>query len=447
MSHLRPATSTVRGNIKLAGHLGGSADSPTVGNHSAIGSGDLHTEYAKADGTRAFTGVVGGVTPTQDAHLATKGYVDTAIEGLDVKGSVACATTANITLSGEQTIDGILTSSSFVLVKNQTDPIQNGRYRSAAGAWSRADDMAAGKGAAGAFCWVEGGTANGDSGWACTSDLGSDVVGTDALTFAQFSGAGQVTAGAGLTKTGNTLDVGAGNGITVNADDVAVNGSAVAGDGLKEGASSHQVAIDASAIAGTGLEDDGSENLRIAAAAAGNGLTGGAGSALSVQAEDATISVGASGIKASVADATGAATAAGAGGSATSMARSDHLHSSVPAVDGENAGDATHRWDTFVRELHLGAGTEKTSAYTVTDGDTVLIGDAGTGAFVFTLPAATNGRVLYFKKIDSSANAIGLTPNGAEDIDGATGASAVSLTAQFESFTLVGAAGKGWLVF
>src|SRR5881394_769271 len=57
--------------------------------------------------------------------------------GLQVHDAVACATTANVTLSGEQTIDGVATSGSAVLVKDQTDAKQNGVYTTSSGAWSR----------------------------------------------------------------------------------------------------------------------------------------------------------------------------------------------------------------------------------------------------------------------------------------------------------------------
>jgi hypothetical protein len=77
------------------------------------------------------------------------------------------------------------------------------------------------------FVFVEEGTANGDSGWVLSTD-GAIVVGTTALAFSQFSGAGQIVAGNGLTKTGNTLNVGAGTGITANADNIALTGQALA---------------------------------------------------------------------------------------------------------------------------------------------------------------------------------------------------------------------------
>jgi hypothetical protein len=161
--------------------------------------------------------------PTAAQDAATKAYVDAVKTGLDVKDSVRVATTANITLSGTQTIDGVdVEAGDRVLVKDQTDGSENGIYVVAAGAWSRAADADSdAEVTAGMYCFVTEGTVNGDTGWVLiTND--PITLGTTSLAFAQFTGGGDVTAGAGLTKTGNTLDVGAGTGITVNADDVAV---------------------------------------------------------------------------------------------------------------------------------------------------------------------------------------------------------------------------------
>jgi hypothetical protein len=170
---------------------------------------------------------------TNTTQLATTAFVTSAVDaarsGLDVKASVKAATTANITLSGTQTIDDIaLVATDRVLVKNQTTASENGIYVVASGSWTRSTDADTNaEVTSGMFTFVEQGTANADSGWVLTTD-GAIVVGTTDLTFVQFSGAGQIIAGAGLTKTGNTLDVGAGTGITVNADDVALTGQALA---------------------------------------------------------------------------------------------------------------------------------------------------------------------------------------------------------------------------
>lgn len=162
--------------------------------------------------------------PTQATDAATKGYVDGVAQGLDIKDSVRAATTANITLSGTQTVDGVaLTSGDRVLVKDQTTASENGIYEVFTGSWQRTEDFDEdSEVTAGAFTFVEEGTENADTGWVLSSD-GVLTVGTSDLDFTKFSTAGEITAGAGLTKTGNTVDVGAGSGIIVNTDDVAVD--------------------------------------------------------------------------------------------------------------------------------------------------------------------------------------------------------------------------------
>jgi phage-related tail fiber protein len=163
-------------------------------------------------------------TPTADTDAATKAYVDASRSGLDVKASVRAATTANITLSGTQTVDGVaLIAGDRVLVKDQSTASANGIYVVAASTWSRSTDADTDAEVhAGMFTFVEEGTVNADSGWVLSTN-NPIVVGTTPLTFAQFSGAGQITAGAGLTKTGNTIDaVGTADRITVNADSIDI---------------------------------------------------------------------------------------------------------------------------------------------------------------------------------------------------------------------------------
>lgn len=161
--------------------------------------------------------------PTSDQDAATKAYVDAARSGLDVKQSVRAATTANITLSGTQTIDGVsVIAGDRVLVKDQSTASQNGIYVVAAGSWSRATDAdSSTEVTAGMFTFVTEGTTNADSGWVLTTN-DTITLGTTSLAFAQFSGAGQITAGAGLTKNGNTIDVATASTarIVVNADSI-----------------------------------------------------------------------------------------------------------------------------------------------------------------------------------------------------------------------------------
>ena len=160
--------------------------------------------------------------PTNDQDAATKSYVDAARSGLDVKQSVRVATTEFIALSGTQTIDDVsVIAGNRVLVKDQ-GAATNGIYDVAAGSWSRSTDAdSSAEVTAGMFTFVSEGTANADSGWVLTTN-DTITLGTTVLSFAQFSGAGQITAGSGLTKSGNTLNVGTASSsrIVVNSDDI-----------------------------------------------------------------------------------------------------------------------------------------------------------------------------------------------------------------------------------
>lgn len=145
-------------------------------------------------------------TPSADTDAATKGYVDALKQALDIKDSVRVATTANITLSGTQTIDGVsVIAGDRVLVKDQSTGSQNGIYVCAAGSWTRSTDAdSSAEVTGGMYVFVNEGTANADSGWVLTTN-DAITLNTTALVFTQFSGAGQITAGTGLTKSGNTI--------------------------------------------------------------------------------------------------------------------------------------------------------------------------------------------------------------------------------------------------
>ena len=167
--------------------------------------------------------------------LVTKGYVDAVKQSLDIKDSVRVASTGNVSLtSGSSdleagdTIDGVtLVAGDRVLLKNQSTASENGIYVAVAsgGTPARSDDAnASADVTSGMFVWVEEGTSNGDQGYVLTTNNVITLNTTD-LTFTQFSGAGQITAGNGLTKSGNTINVVPDNvTLSVTADEIKLKG-------------------------------------------------------------------------------------------------------------------------------------------------------------------------------------------------------------------------------
>ena len=201
---------------------------------------------------------------------AAKAYADLVAAGLDYKESVFVATTANITLSGNQTIDGqSVTANKRILVKNQSTQSENGIYISSASGWARSSDFAAGSSEAGAFAYVEAGTVSGGLKYVCTSAAGSDVVGTNNITFGIYSGQDSTAAGDGLSKTGDTLSVDLdGSTLAVSASGVKVNAGGISNTEISNSAAIAVSKLAASTISGVTLGG----NLAALSLAANSGL-------------------------------------------------------------------------------------------------------------------------------------------------------------------------------
>ena len=154
---------------------------------------------ATTPSTAAFTSATVSSAPVNGNDVVNKTYLDYFATGLSWKQPVLCGTTANITLSGVQTLDGIsAVAGSRVLVKNQTAAAQNGIYISAAGAWSRSTDTNDWDELLSAIVFVESGTTLAGSAWYCTAQPGG-TIGTTAINWSNFSVASVYTAGTGLT--------------------------------------------------------------------------------------------------------------------------------------------------------------------------------------------------------------------------------------------------------
>jgi len=304
----------------------------------SIEESKLANTFIRADGANQFTAdqsmngfrLLNLGTPTSGTDAATKTYVDNAITGLTWLPPVEYNIEYVKTTTGAPTGSGAVGEECLNTADN-TLYVHDGSSWGTSNALSSGDRFLFGP--------EDGTDSSGDNGsnihdnkiyeFDGTSVNSSTPVAGSALfskpddmafvydddtsEWIQFTGTGQIVAGSGLVKSDNVLNVGAGTAITVNADDIAVDVSALAGDGLEVSAntlrisaaaagngltggagsplavntgdgltiSSDQVVVVATDLAGTGLDVD-ANNLRISAAAAGNGLVGGAGSPLAV---------------------------------------------------------------------------------------------------------------------------------------------------------------------
>ncbi len=207
---------------------------------------ELDTEKAPL-ASPTFTGTVTVPAPSNGTDAATKAYVDATAQGLSIKASCRLATAAAlpaVTLVGSTlvavgvgvlTIDGqAVALNDRILVKDQVAGAQNGIYTcTTAGAslvafiLTRATDSDTSAEIVGGFTFIEEGTVNAAAGFVNTNS-GTITIGTTAITYTQFSGAGEIIAGAALTKTGNTLDVAVdGSSIEVSADALRVKAGGI----------------------------------------------------------------------------------------------------------------------------------------------------------------------------------------------------------------------------
>lgn len=242
---------------------------------AAIALSKLAEAVIQADGGQAFTAnqSMGGfaltnvLDPVSAQDAATRAWVLAQIGGISTSGITArAASTANLTLSGTQTVDGVsLSAADIILVKNQTAPEENGVYAVAAGAWSRVPGMDTWAEVPGTLVSVQQGTTLADTLWLSTADTGG-TLGTTAISFMQLPSPTDLLAGAGLTRTGQTFDVVAGDAsIVVNANELHAQLAANAGLELLGGGIG--VNTDDSSI-----EKDGSGNLRVKAGGVTNAM-------------------------------------------------------------------------------------------------------------------------------------------------------------------------------
>jgi hypothetical protein len=392
-THTGAVTGNVTGNLtgNVTGNVTAASGTSTFNNVTISGSLDMDA------GTSAT--ITGLANPVNDSDAANKGYVDALAQGIDAKASVVVATTANITLSGAQTVDGVsVIAGNRVLVKDQTLPANNGIYLCATGSWTRTTDADTYAELVAAFTFVEQGT-QANNGYISTITAGG-TLGTTPITFAQFSGAGQITAGDGLTKTGNTLNVGTASSgrIVVNSDNIDLATSGVTVGTYKSVTADAYGRITAgtnpTTLSGFGIADA----YTIAQIDTLFGSTSSAATSAAAAATSASnASTSASNASTSAGNASTSATAAAA--SATAAANTydqfDDRYlgskSTAPSVDNDGNALLTGAlyWNTAVNTLYVWTGSTWTQAAFTASGFATLTGTETLTNKTLTSPVLT----------------------------------------------------------
>jgi len=373
-NYLDSSTSLADADDKLDAQAKTNADAISTEATNRANADDLKVDLAgdTMGGNLGFAStyrITGLAEPVDSADAATKNYVDAFSAGLDPKESARLASTANIDLAtgGLIDVDGVtVVAGDRVLVRAQSTASQNGIYVAVdGGAWTRATDFdgtPANEVSGGSFCFVEEGTAYANMGFVVQWS-GNVTVDTDPINWVQFSGAGQITAGAGISKTGNEIYLNFGAGIVELPGD--------------------EIGIDLYATGGLHLTEDGTTSSTTAAAEIGIKLDG------------TTLTLGASGLKVSdtlTGDVSGIQTeldntqtgaGLGTGGSYVPHASGDYIDSAVSLSDADlimatqikfnadglaseitNRGNADTSIQNEVDAIETGAGLSAAGAYT-----------------------------------------------------------------------------------
>lgn len=370
-----------------------------------IDSGRLEANFLKSktlvlsdDQSAVIRGLA---APTQAYDAVNKQYADSLSAGLDPKQAVKAATIGSnlASLSGTMNLDDVaLGVGDRVLVKDQTNKINNGIYVVASGPWTRASDFDGtpdNEVKVGAYVFVQYGTVNASAGFIVTGidDTPADgniTVGTEQISFAQFNGAYHITAGDGLTKVGNTLSVVASDlvkalsGLAAESNNFKVILDSTGNQGLTFNAAGEIKVVEDNIIdTAYALKTDGTTKkiqinvdsaggLQIASSAIGIKLNSAAlalsGSGLAVVVDNSSIEVNSSNGLQVKAD-----------GIKDTMIDFGHSTGQVDAADipfdptGTGYASATTNVDLALKEaLSLGGGAETTEYPTVTNGNAAI---------------------------------------------------------------------------
>ena len=465
---------------------------------TTLGLGTIATQAANSvnltGGTINGVAITGLAAPVNAGDATNKGYVDALAQGLtDYKASVRVVTvgalpaytrTANVITASANgalaAVDGVtLAVNDRLLVKNGAAGADNGIYvvtdAGSAGTpyvLTRSSDAdVSAEVSAGMYLLATEGTTFATSSWVLSTP-DPITLNTTALNFVQFNAAGQIVAGNGLTKTGNTLDVGAGNGISVLSDSVQIqlDGTTllVGGPGLKvntAGVTSNELAngaviggkiaaggvsasnqfaagvVDTAALANLAVD---SAKLANAAVTAGKIAAGGISNADQFAANVVTSAAIADNAVGSTEIASDAVIDVKIAANAVTTVKINNA-----AVTPAKA-DLSQGW-VFTGALTANGGlfgkVQVTNTnYTVSATDVIVGVTDTTAQRTITLPALSGntGRLITIKDMSGAAgtNNIIIDGNGAETIDGAA---TKLINANYGSVTLFGDVG-GWFV-
>jgi hypothetical protein len=209
------------------GEIVGTTEAQTLTN-KVLSTGTSLGADLDADGYK----ITSVATPVNPGDAANKAYVDNAVAGLTWKASVNLLAVSNVALTGDTSTLVIDSHAALgtshvgyrILLAGQSTDSENGIYVYADNGTtytlSRATDADVYTELVNATVFIQEGTVYGQSAWTQANHYLTDFTNQD---WVQFSGAAQITAGAGLTKTGNTLDVvGTADRVTVNADSIDI---------------------------------------------------------------------------------------------------------------------------------------------------------------------------------------------------------------------------------
>lgn len=396
--------------------------------------GDTMTGNLSMSGGATVTGLP---TPTNGSDATPKSYVDALTTGLTWKNAVAAVAASDITLSGEQTIDGVaVVAGNRVLVKGQTTAADNGIYVVAAGSWTRSTDADAFGELVSAAVFVEQGTVYADTAWVQSAELTAFA----GQSWIQFAGAGTYTAGTGLDLTGNVFSVNLGAGIAeLDTDAVGIDLYSGAGalvlttDGAArstDNASKLHLLLKASG----GLTQD-TDGLYIPAAGVVNSMLANSSVSTNADSGTGTLSLGGSleiqgdsvqGIVTSVADGVFGVTASDASTSQKGVASFDALDFSVTAgvVSIAAAGVANSQLENSSVSLAADTGTGSVAL-----GATMTV--AGSGAIN---TAAADGTVTVSVDL-ASTTAVGVASFAAADFAVSAGGEVTTVAKGLDSLT------------